>query len=327
MAIIQNPLTRPLSVDDRAGIIGGSQIGAILNMKGYGTQYSVWRAYKGYKDPIPEDLQWTFTRGHILEDAIAKMFAAKTGFELEEVPDALYDPAHPYLILHPDRQFRIPGCNLLFGLECKMTAIHAFEKSWDTPEPVACPIMPEGVMVYNEKSILPQYRAQGHWYNVFGYAGTFLARLTDNDIAIYWIPVNEKVERNIYNKVIEFHDDIESGWVPEQTKPIDPLRYEKAEKDSRIMADDDITEAYERLLEAKELLATAELRVNKETNKIKEFMKEKEILINEEGDKIASWSNFISNRISTTDLKAKEPEIYRKYLVPSSSRKFTLYEN
>ena len=51
--LIRHTATRKLSVDDRTGIIGGSSVGALLELNGYGTEFEVYLEYIGRK-PEPE---------------------------------------------------------------------------------------------------------------------------------------------------------------------------------------------------------------------------------------------------------------------------------
>ena len=94
--IVKNPVIRKIPADDRKGIIGGSQIGAIAGYPGYVTEYRVWRDYMGYKDKVDPEQQWTYDKGHILEESTAKMFEKRTGIKLA-LSDAYVDPDHPFL--------------------------------------------------------------------------------------------------------------------------------------------------------------------------------------------------------------------------------------
>ena len=46
--------------------------------------------------------------------------------------------------------------------------------------------------------------------------------------------------------------------------------------------------------------------------------------IAEDSSFIVSWKNVISNKIDTAKLKLEMPDIYRQFLKPSSSRRFTV---
>ncbi|MDR3541879.1 MAG: YqaJ viral recombinase family protein [Desulfosporosinus sp.] len=74
--------------------------------------------------------------------------------------------------------------------------------------------------------------------------------------------------------------------------------------------------------EASQEEKVAEERKNEAINKLKAYLG-----LNETGclgDRIVTWKNIFSERLNSKLLKDEQPEIYTKYLTPSSSRRFSI---
>ena len=321
--IIENPGYRQLDAGSRKGIIGGSQIGAVLGLPGYVTKYSVYRAYMGFQDPVSPETEWTLLVGRVLEGPIAQLFSAKTGFSVKEVPEALYDPAHPYLILHPDREFRDLVDGKRYALECKTASMFAVKKHWPEPDEMDFPLLPDSVTVYDGKSLPPQYRAQCLWYTAFGYDGVFLARLADNQLSIYFVEPNERYEKALLNSAIRFHDDIEGGWVPEPERSADAQRsYPKSIHGERITADFDAEEAYRKLKEAEDRAALAEAEAEAEKARIMDYMKDAELLKGRSGETMATWKTERRKEFDSALFRKEHPDLWARYSGYAESRVF-----
>jgi len=85
---VQNDRTHP----DRRGFVGGSDVAKIINVSPYGDAFSLYLEKRGEIEP-PEEETRTQRRGKILEPAIAQLYAAEHGVELDKgatltMPDA-----------------------------------------------------------------------------------------------------------------------------------------------------------------------------------------------------------------------------------------------
>lgn len=325
--IIKNIGYRELSADDRKGIIGGSQVGALMGLRGYVSKYAVWRAYMGYKDEISEETAWAFFLGHEMEKTIAASFSFKTGIELEEVPLALYDKERPYIILHPDRQFALEINGKRYAVECKNASVNAVKKHWVEPveyEGTTC--IDDKVVVYDESSLPPQYRAQCYWYTAFGYDGVFLARMTDNQLFVYYVESDERVERALYNSAVRFRNNTEAGIIPEpeNSRQI-ALSYPDAENTS-IMIDSESLDVYKNLLRLKDEKADLELDIELDKSKLMGYMKDNERLISQEGKTLVSWKKEKRKNFDLDSFKKDHPELYSRYLCSNESRVLRISE-
>lgn len=327
--IIRETARRKLSVDDRKGIIGGSSVGALLELGGYSSLFQVYMDYTGQGLEPDEQTKWTFRRGHIMEKAIAEMFSALTGFELTEPEEAYYDPDHPYLILHPDREFTDPKSGRKYALECKMASMHAFRHSWGDPgEEIDAPLIDPSVPVYkgDEKTLVEQYYAQVQWYYALAdYEGVFLARMTDGDIAIYYVEPDEMVQRALYKTAIRFHDRVAAGWKPDpkttfQAKAAHPESIEGSE----ISADMDIESKMERIRTIRDEIRELDAEEEILKTEIMEYMKDSEILNSRNGSKLATWKKVNQTSFDSRRFKQDYPSLYETYLVRKETRAFRL---
>ena len=327
--LIRETARRKLSVDDRIGIIGGSSVGALLDLKGYGTEFEVYLDYIGKKPEPDEKTKWTFKRGHILEKANAEMFTALTGFELTEPEEAYYDPDHPYLILHPDREFIDPKTGDKYALECKMASVHAFRHSWgEMDELVTAPLLDPSIQVYrgDENSLIEQYYAQTQWYYALAdYKGVFLARLTDNDIVVYYVEPDDDVQKALYLTAIGFHDKVEAGWEPAPVNTVQAkTAHPNSEENSEISADADIRGKMERLAEIRTEKKDLEAEEEIIKTEVMDYMKENEVLISSDGEKLATWKTVKRSTFDSTRFKQDYPNLYEVYQTKSESRPFRL---
>lgn len=201
---------------ERKGIIGSSQVGAILGAKGYVSKYDVWMDYTGVKKPATPEMKKAFFHGSTMEEPIARIFVHEMKERFgEQFPDvraveyAYVDPDHPYLVCHVDREF----CGLWNGkriaLEIKTARTAALKDKWgeewseDVPE---------------------QYWCQCQWYMALaGFDEVWLCRYTDGDITVYRIPSYPDIQKKLVDAAVDFHDRVEAGWIPD---PKDRRTYE-----------------------------------------------------------------------------------------------------
>ena len=81
-------------------------------------------------------------------------------------------------------------------------------------------------------------------------------------------------------------------------------------------------EQLKRRQEIDELLDKLNTEKNAIDQQVKAYMQDAEIA--EDSSFIVSWKNVISNKIDTAKLKLEMPDIYRQFLKPSRSRRFTV---
>lgn len=320
--ITREYIRKKLDVSEREGIIGSSSVGAVAGIEGRVTEYSVYRSFTGSKDSTDSDTQWTYDKGHILEEPTAKMFEKLTGLTLSEPDEAYVDADHPELICHPDREFSIERKGLRCALEIKTTELFAAKASWGIPEPVWDTEMPEDVTVYSGDGIPPQYYAQCQWYYaICGYDRVYLARFTDNEIFIYYVPENAEFGKKLYDSVLEWIESVKNGYVPSPSTPGEiRLAYPKETKDTCLVADNSTMEIFRALQEETRKKKDAEAKIDDLKAKLALYMKDNEILVSNKGDKLLSFGIQKTQRIDTKRLRLEMPDIADDYSYMTESR-------
>lgn len=314
-----------MSADDRKGIIGGSQIGAVLGFKGYVSQYDVYLAYMGIEKEVSEETEDAFAFGHIFEDPAAKFFSYKTGWPLEEQPQAFYDPEHPWMILHPDRIVAIEIEGKRYAVEIKNTRSFAAREHWLNIElddnPFAKHWKSKNLKLYSAAGVYDQYRAQMYWYNVFGFDGTFLVRITDGAMFVYFQPSEPKVEMAIYKKVIAFHDKLESGWIPDDMNAENAMQFaDKPVEGKKYVLQKEDEEEFHALVKASQTKNECEKIYNELKAHLSAKMKDASLLVDDSGRELLSWSLQKRKKLDEKLLMTEMPDIYSKYARETESK-------
>lgn len=312
------PISEAGTTSDRKGIIGGSQVGAVLGLDGYVTQYDVYLAFNGHERPVSPMTEETFGFGHILEDSIAKMFSFKTGMETEEVPYVYVAPQNEKLLIHVDREI-ISTDGKRRALECKTVSSFAAKK-WADYDNLSEP--------YIISELIPaQYLAQVYWYYALGdYDEVYISRLTNNKLWTYLIPKPDRqVLDDVIEEVDEFYKKLMTGWVPPMTfRDRKGVKVAEGADKNSITADDKMIKLYEEMLEIKAQEKELDERKGELQDDLTAFIGENSYLILPDGRKIASYLTQNRTSIDSTRLKKDHPDIWQEYGRPSSCRIFKL---
>lgn len=109
--------------------IGGSDVAAALHMSPYKTARDLYFDKIGVESTIPQpDRSITFSIGHLLEDVVAQIFSAKTGFSVYRDPMMYQHPLFPFMLADVDRFVILPDGKRAI-LECK-TAHYNMRFAW-----------------------------------------------------------------------------------------------------------------------------------------------------------------------------------------------------
>ena len=201
------------------------------------------------------------------------------------------------------------------------------EERWgEMDELVTAPLLDPSIQVYrgDENSLIEQYYAQTQWYYALAdYKGVFLARLTDNDIVIYYVEPDEDVQKALYNTAIRFHDKVESGWEPAPVNTVQAkTAHPNSEENSEISADSDIRGKMERLAEIRTEKKDLEAEEEIIKTEVMDYMKEKEVLLSADGEKLATWKTVRRSTFDSTRFKQDYPHLYEVYQTKSETRPF-----
>ena len=110
--------------------LGGSEIGAIFGVDPYRDAFAVWAAKKSDQPPDPPNER--MIAGHILEPAVLKLYAIKTGREVEYCDVTSQVPERPWQVYTPDALVR----GERRGVDAKVVSWDQRRKWGDTVEEI-----------------------------------------------------------------------------------------------------------------------------------------------------------------------------------------------
>lgn len=308
-------IVRPASHEDwleqRRYGIGSSEAGTIMGVNRFDTPYRLWRRKTGLDGPV--EVNEAMELGHYLEDAVAQLFASRTGASImkNSAGDWLaVDDRRPFLRVSPDRIFFKDGeshsKNHQHILECKTSSV-AIDKN-DIPDYWYCQI---------------QYQM-----GVMGVRSGALAWLSSSPrLHFDWVEV--EFNKGFYEALVE---NIESFWTvnvlgnvaPEDLNSDDTLlRYPESAAGETTEADEDILEKYYRLKDLGVKIKNLEDDKSSLESDIKIAMGPAESLVTPSGTVIAMWKNTKeSQKFNPKAFLAADPAGYAKYVetIPGGRR-------
>lgn len=312
---------------ERKGIIGGSQVGCLLNIPGcYGTEFDVYRAYMGIEEQATESMKEAFYAGNRLEEPIAQWFSHMMKQPVKELDYQYIDPDEPRLVLHPDREFVNAIGGKRYALECKTASTYAMRgDKWPEPVPMDGSLIPSWIpttlddgrtfTIYDGTSLLPGYYCQCLWYMALaGYDAVFLARLTDNRLYIYLVLPNLEHEKMLYDAARSWIRKVDAGYRPSpSTMEQARMLFPKEEPQKVYVCDEKFLEyiaKYEGLdLQKKSI----EQHMDETKALLAEMMGDAEIAKDADGFKVCTFKGGTQTRFDTTTFKKEEPELYEQY--------------
>lgn len=308
------PISQAGGTGDRKGIIGGSQVGAVLGLEGYVTQYDVYLAFTGQARPITAQTEETFAFGHILEESIAQMFTFKTGMETVEVPYVYVVPEEHHLLIHVDREI-VSTDGRRRALECKTVSSYA-AGGWVDYDNLNLPYI-------TTDRIPPQYLAQVYWYYALGwYDEVYISRMTNNKLWTYLVP---RPERQVLDAMVQtvkaFYDRLVAGWVPpmrSSDRRANPVREDGGK--TSVTADAAVERACMELKDVSAQIRTLEEREKKLKDDITGFIGSATWLVDDGGRRLASWSTQSRTSIDSARLRQEMPDVWKKYAKTGESR-------
>ena len=284
--------------------IGGSDAAAIVGLSPYSSPLSVY-AHKMELVP-PIDDNEAMRQGRDFEDYVAKRFEEAAGLKSRRRNAILQHPEYDWMLANVDRF--IVGENA--GLECKTTSVYNRTD-------------------FDGGNIPPYYYVQcQHYMAVTGAEKWYLAVLILNR-KFHWF----EIQRNDDDiaALIEVEKDFWENNILTQNPP------EPSEIDSDLLSDlypsakDDtevtlyhIEDTAKALMEVKSQIGDLDKEKKKLENVIKAELGDASVGIM--NGFVIKFPNVVSNRFSSTELKKDNPDLYRKYLKETASRRLTIKE-
>lgn len=285
---------------ERKNYLGGSDLGAICGLNPYRTALDVY--LDKTSDDISEETNAAMRWGNLLEDVVAKEYAEVTGQTIEIEPNTIYHPEYSFLAANIDRW----ADNKRRILECK-TASFLKAKEWGD---LGTDQIPESYLIQNAT-----YSAV---CNVPVVDTAVL--IGGQDFRIYTYNRNKELEEKLIKIACNFwHNHIEKRIPPKCVSTRDTFNLFPQSNHHEIVAESNILEKWEQLKAAKEEENRIADTIEKLKTDIQEFMRDYDVLIDNQGNVIATWKNTTPR--SFFDLKRFKDEAKDLYLKYTSHAK------
>lgn len=289
--------------------IGASQAATVLGYGRYGnTPYTIFREKIGAAEPEDRsiDREYTLNRGNAMEELIAKEFTRRTAIKVRRHfhSKAKAHKEHPFIICHPD--YKIEGMSAV--LEIKTSSNLREMSEWQLKAaPEDC----------NETFPIQHYIQMAVQCACLGYNTAFIAA----DIVgrfVHFGPVHYD-QKFLDEQIIAPLAKWWNAYVVTKTAP-PPSNVQEVAQIYRAVAGETLV-ADENLLnlcvthsEAKATESAAQKERKNAEKKITELMQNAEILLDEGGNKLATYKeqkgrNFIDGK----RLQVELPQIYEQY--------------
>ncbi len=296
-------------MEDRTKYIGGSDVGAILGLNKWRTPLDVFYEKTGLRENEDCDNEFMYW-GREIEPLITKKFMEQTTISVKSHP-IKYQEKYPFLAAHVDGVIESKNDGVITDiLECKCASEYV-KSSWGEEGSADIPA-----------SYLMQV---AHYSNIFKVEFVYIAVLFGgNDFKIYQYIKDEKLEKQIEEKLVDFWENNVLKREPPMPVSIDEAKslYRHAEEGSISVADNEILDVYYDMMEAKKLKKESEKAYDDKELKIMNFMNDAETLVDNSGATLCTWKNQSSDRFQQKEFKSIYPDVYSKFLKENKTRRF-----
>lgn len=286
--------------------IGGSDVASLLGISKWKSTIELWLEKTNQTNELPmenEAMQW----GMIMEDVIRNHFSSVTGKPVVQVKAILQHETYPFMIADVDGITTDEKGNPAV-LEIKTVSEYK-RAEWE-----------EGVPTYYQTQVQ-------HYLLVTGLAKAYVVVLIGgNRFRMYEVEADEEVQAMLIAVEQNFWNQVQNMIRPE----IDGSDTAKSLLDriyhggiaEPIVLPEEAMEYVDLYIEACAEEENAKAKKQEASNHLKEFMGdyEKAKCL----DYHLTWKAVISERFDTKALKEQEPEIYKKYVKTSKTRRFTV---
>ncbi len=285
--------------------IGGSDASSVCGINPYKSPVELWLEKTGLMEPkeASEAAYW----GTVLEPIVRNEFMRQTGLKVEQQSSILQHESIDFMLANLDGV--VKNGNESYVFEAKTAGAYQL-KEW-------------------EAGIPDNYQLQiQHYMAVTDFKGAYIAVLIGgNQFRWYFV----ERDKDLINMLIQLENAFWQQVVARTPPPIDGsqassdllsyLYSNSIPKSQIILPDDAIT-----LIQEYEALAAQEKVVSEKkeeaSNKLKSMLQDNEIGLCL--DRIISWKSISSERLDSKKLRTDLPDIYEKYAVQSSYRRFSI---
>jgi putative phage-type endonuclease len=287
--------------------LGGSDLGAIAGLNPYRTALDVY--LDKTSDDITEETNAAMRWGNLLEDVVAKAYSEDTGYDVEIEPNTIYHPEYSFLAANIDRW----ADNKRRILECK-TASFLKAKEWGDS---GTDQIPESYLIQ-----VAYYAAICDVPKV-----DIAVLIGGQDFRIYTYERNRELEDKLIKIACNFwYNQIEKRIPPKCVNTKDTFNLFPQSNYHEIVAESNILEKWEQLKALRAEESKIADTIEKLKTDIQEFMRDYDVLIDNQGNVIATWKNTAPRSlVNVNKLKEMFKDAYEQCLsVGKQSRMFLI---
>jgi putative phage-type endonuclease len=287
---------------ERKNYLGGTDLAAIAGLSPYRTALDVYldKTSQGINEETNAAMRW----GALLEDVVAQAYREHigTGKEVWESDRPIFHTDHRFLAANIDRWVGKRKDIREYILECK-TAGFTKGKEWGE---VGTDQIPESYLVQ-----VAYYAAICNVPKV-----DIAVLIGGQDFRIYTYNRNKELEEKLIKIACNFwHNHIEKRIPPKCSNTRDTFNLFPQSNHHEIVAEGNIMEKLEELKVAREEEGRIQSTIEKLKTDIQEFMRDYDVLIDVNGNIVATWKNTAPRSFfDVKRFKEEAKEMYLKYV-------------
>ena len=283
---------------ERKNYLGGTDLAAICGLNPYRTALDV------YLDKTSKDIAYETNSamhwGTLLEDVIAEEYGRVRGCRIEKPSAPIIHSKYKFLGVNIDRW--VISTNSPYILECK-TAGFTKAKEWGDS---------------GTDQVPESYLIQCAYYaSICDVLKVDIAVLIGGqDFRIYTYERNKDLEEKLIKIAYNFwHNHIEKRIPPKCVNTRDTFNLFPESHHHEIVAESNIMDKLEQIKTAKEEESRIADTIEKLKTDIQEFMRDYDVLIDNQGNVIATWKNTaLKSFFDVKKFKDEAKELYLKYI-------------
>jgi putative phage-type endonuclease len=287
--------------------IGGSDAGTIAGLNKWKSAYELWLEKTGKKEGFSGNSATSW--GNALEEIVAQKYSERTNNKLRKANNMFVHKKHRWMTGNVDRL--VAGSKKLVEIK---TSLGKYRSDVEWGE--------DGTDIIPELYFLQVQ----HYLAVTNYQEADLAALISGsngaELRIYPIKRDNVIIKRLIDMEYDFWEKVQNDTPPIIKSTSDAgLRWRQ--DDGRTLISD--SEQWSNVMQLKNIKDNIKILEKQEEEikvKLMSFMGDKAFLVDQQGNKLCSWTTQVSNRIDTKAIKEELPDVAEKYTKISESRVF-----